>query len=229
MQNLPTRRYSIISFLLAVTVVGREGEYVSCNQWGRKLEGWSSTAACPAGWRRVSRQVWFCTWWMGRTAFLFLTVPVALTGAAHLRAGGISSCCYIVNVHNHPSWATSCKEGMVWYSSRPWLLSVCNTLQRYWTENWKKIFPERKLRGLSPNFYIHIYVCDLYIPTIGLLILPQENTYVNRLWDYINRHRCMSLQTGTEAAQFDFWKYINRIFFAVQYVLAFLHHTNVLL
>jgi hypothetical protein len=25
------------------------------------------------------------------------------TGAAQLRADGISSCCYIVNVHNHPS------------------------------------------------------------------------------------------------------------------------------
>jgi hypothetical protein len=31
------------------------------------------------------------------------TVPVALTGAAQLRADGISSCCYIVNVLNHPS------------------------------------------------------------------------------------------------------------------------------
>jgi hypothetical protein len=38
-----------------------------------------------------------------RTACLFLTVQVALTGAAQLRADGISSCCCIVNVHNHPS------------------------------------------------------------------------------------------------------------------------------
>jgi hypothetical protein len=38
----------------------------------------------------------------GRTAYLLRTVPVALTGAAKLRAKGISSCCYIVNVHNHP-------------------------------------------------------------------------------------------------------------------------------
>ncbi len=44
---------------------------------------------------------------------------VALTGAAQLRADGISSCCYVVNIHNHPSWATSRKEAMVWYSSRP--------------------------------------------------------------------------------------------------------------
>jgi hypothetical protein len=49
----------------------------------------------------------------------FCSVPVALTGAAQLRADGISSCCYIVNVHNHPSLATSRKEGMAWYSCRP--------------------------------------------------------------------------------------------------------------
>jgi hypothetical protein len=49
-------------------------------------------------------------------------------------------------------------------------------LKRHCTEKWKKIFPERKLRGLSPNFYIHIYVGDLFIPTIGLPIWLQENT-----------------------------------------------------
>jgi hypothetical protein len=31
------------------------------------------------------------------------TVPVALTGAAQVRADGISNCCYIINVHNRPS------------------------------------------------------------------------------------------------------------------------------
>ncbi len=36
-------------------------------------------------------------------ACLFYTVPVALTGAAQLRTDGISSYCYIANVHNHPS------------------------------------------------------------------------------------------------------------------------------
>jgi hypothetical protein len=33
----------------------------------------------------------------------FPIVPVALTGSSQLRADGISSCCYIVNVHNYPS------------------------------------------------------------------------------------------------------------------------------
>jgi hypothetical protein len=39
----------------------------------------------------------------GRTACLFRTVPVALTGAAQLRADGIYICCYIINVLNLPS------------------------------------------------------------------------------------------------------------------------------
>ncbi len=49
------------------------------------------------------------------------------------------------------------------------------TLQRYYTENSKYIFPEKELRGNSPNSYIHVYVCNLYIPTIALHILLQEN------------------------------------------------------
>jgi hypothetical protein len=35
------------------------------------------------------------------------------------------------------------------------------------TENLKQIFPEMKLRGLVPNFYINVSVSDLLIPTIG--------------------------------------------------------------
>jgi hypothetical protein len=43
----------------------------------------------------------------------------------------------------------------------------------------EKIFPERKLCGLSPNFYIHMFVSDLYIPTIGLPIWLQENRWTD--------------------------------------------------
>jgi hypothetical protein len=45
---------------------------------------------------------------------------------------------------------------------------VCGTLHKYYTENSKHIFPEKELRGLSPSSYMHVSVCDLYIPTIGL-------------------------------------------------------------
>ncbi len=86
--------------------------------------GWSNTEARLAGSRILTRRMWFCTWLTGRTVCLFRTVPVALTGAAKLRADGISSCFYIANVHNHPSWAMSHKEDMAWYSSiDPCLLS----------------------------------------------------------------------------------------------------------
>ncbi len=39
------------------------------------------------------------------------------------------------------------------------------------TENLNQIFPEMKLGGLAPNFYIHVPVSDLYIPMIGSPIL----------------------------------------------------------
>ncbi len=38
-----------------------------------------------------------------RLPFPYRTAPVALRGAAQLRADGISGCCYVVNVHNRPS------------------------------------------------------------------------------------------------------------------------------
>jgi hypothetical protein len=48
------------------------------------------------------------------------------------------------------------------------------TMQRTNTENSKQIFPEKELRGHSPNFHIHVSVSDLYIPTMDLSILLQE-------------------------------------------------------
>ncbi len=54
-------------------------------------------------------------------------------------------------------------------------------LQRHYTENSKQTFPEKELRGgLSPSSYNHVSVCDLYIPTIGLPILLQENRWTDR-------------------------------------------------
>jgi hypothetical protein len=48
------------------------------------------------------------------------------------------------------------------------------TPQRKNTEISKQIFPEKENQGLSPYFYIHASVRDLYIPTIGMPILLEE-------------------------------------------------------
>jgi hypothetical protein len=36
-----------------------------------------------------------------------------------------------------------------------------------------------ELRSLSPKFHMHVFVSDLYIPTIGLPILLQENMWTD--------------------------------------------------
>ncbi len=57
------------------------------------------------------------------------------------------------------------------------MFCTAKTLQ-YTKKNLKQIFPERKLRGLVPNSYIHVSVSDLYIPTIGQPIVLA----VDRSW-----------------------------------------------
>jgi hypothetical protein len=47
------------------------------------------------------------------------------------------------------------------------------------TENRIYIFPKKEIRGVSPNSYILVSVSDLYIPTIGLPILLQENMWTD--------------------------------------------------
>jgi hypothetical protein len=50
---------------------------------------------------------------------------------------------------------------------------------------------EKELCGLSPNFYIHVTVSELYSLTIGLPVLLQENMWIDP--ENINRsqtHEC---------------------------------------
>jgi hypothetical protein len=60
------------------------------------------------------------------------------------------------------------------------LLILGGALQRHNPENSKQIFPEKELGSLSLNSYIYVSVSDLYIPTIGLPILLQENRWTDR-------------------------------------------------
>ncbi len=48
-------------------------------------------------------------------------------------------------------------------------------LRVHCTENPIDVFPEKELRGLSPNSYIHVSVSDLNIPRIGPHIWRQQN------------------------------------------------------
>ena len=54
------------------------------------------------------------------------------------------------------------------------------TKKRHIIENSKHIFPEKELSGNSPNSYIYVSVSDLYIPTIRLPILLQQNRWTDR-------------------------------------------------
>ncbi len=56
------------------------------------------------------------------------------------------------------------------YVDRSWEYINCD-------ENPIYVFPEAELCGLSPNFHIHVSMSDLYILTIGVPILLQENMW----------------------------------------------------
>jgi hypothetical protein len=75
--------------------------------------------------------------------------------------------------------------------------------ETYWTANtqYRKLesnIPRKELRGLSPNFHIHVSVNDFYNHTIGLLILLQENLWTDpgNKKNCSQTHECENLDWG---------------------------------
>ncbi len=61
-------------------------------------------------------------------------------------------------------------------------------------EMWIYVFPEKELRGLSPNFHIHESLSNLHIPTFGPpMYFPYAAELADRSAEYINhpqKHEC---------------------------------------
>jgi hypothetical protein len=49
---------------------------------------------------------------------------------------------------------------------------------------WIYIFPEKEVRGLSPNFHIHVSVGDLYIPMFGSPIFLQQIMQTDQVFKF---------------------------------------------
>ncbi len=84
------------------------------------------------------------------------------------------------------------------------------TLQRHNPENSKQTFPEKELRSLSPNSYIHVSVSHLYIPRVGPHTWLQQNRQKDpgNCWNW-ETEQCNSVLEITRLHSFIFSEYIN--------------------
>jgi hypothetical protein len=92
-------------------------------------------------------------------------------------------------------------------------------VKRFWThctKNSKQIFPEMKLRVLSPNFYFHVSVSDLYIPMIGLPILLY--CIVDRSWEYISGSQIHAFTAHTSRSLLRRQIFIHYLFLCTNYL-----------
>ncbi len=81
--------------------------------------------------------------------------------------------CYLFNLLQSPRLVSFVHQCVLFYLYHLLLPPHCKEIPIY-------VFLEKELRGLSPNFYIHVSVSDLYIPTIGPPIYLQQNMHTDR-------------------------------------------------
>jgi hypothetical protein len=90
---------------------------------GIVMESWPYSASRLAWLEESGPAGVICTVMDGLYLLFFRTIPSALAGVAQLQAAyGIFSCCYIVNVHNRPSWLKSgmAARGQLSMLRAPW-------------------------------------------------------------------------------------------------------------
>jgi len=90
------------------------------------------------------------------------------------------------------------------------------------------VFPQIKLRGIVPNFHIHVSVSDLYIPTIS----PPPPIFCSKIGGpivgiYKIAHRYINVDFGNETVQLHFWElFISNFWYSVFAVCTRFYHNS---